>query len=62
MLRLLEPKNYEQALKPLFTRSIPALIPSIAEVEVLRREAIPGRLVTQLLRERTGRPDYWIGL
>ena len=40
MPRLLEQKNYEQQLKPLLTRSVPALIPSIAEVEVLRREAI----------------------
>jgi hypothetical protein len=40
MPRLLEQKNYEPELKPLLTRSIPALIPSIAEVEVLSREAI----------------------
>jgi hypothetical protein len=40
MPRLLQQKTYEQQLKPLLTRSIPALIPSIAEVEILRREAI----------------------
>ena len=37
--RLLEQKNYEQELKPLLMRSIPALIPSIAEcirVKVMR--------------------------
>ena len=38
MPQLLEQKNYQQELKPLLARSIPSLIPSLTEVEVLRRQ------------------------
>jgi len=38
MPQLLEQKNYQQELKPLLVRSISSLIPSITEVEVLRRQ------------------------
>jgi hypothetical protein len=37
---LLEQKKYQEELKPLLVRSIPGLIPSLSEVEVLRKEAI----------------------
>ena len=40
MPRLLEQKNYQQELKPFLLRSISSLIPSVTEVEVLRRQLI----------------------
>ena len=40
MPRLLEQKNYQQELKPLLVKSISSLIPSLTEVEVLRRQLI----------------------
>lgn len=40
MPRLLEQKKYEGDLKPLLVRGVPGLIPSISEVEVLRKEVI----------------------
>jgi hypothetical protein len=40
MPRLLEQKGYEGDLKPLLVRGMPGLIPSLSEVEVLRREAL----------------------
>jgi hypothetical protein len=38
MPQLLEQKNYQQELKPLLVRSISSLIPSLTEVEILRRQ------------------------
>jgi len=38
MPQLLEQKNYQQQLKPFLVRSISSLIPSVTEVEVLRRQ------------------------
>jgi len=38
MPQLLEQKNYQQELKPLLVRSISSLIPTLTEVEVLRRQ------------------------
>ena len=38
MPQLLEQKNYQQELKPLLVKSISALISSLTEVEVLRRQ------------------------
>jgi hypothetical protein len=38
MPQLLEQKKYEQELRPVLVRSISSLIPSITEVEVLRRQ------------------------
>jgi hypothetical protein len=38
MPQLLEQKNYQQELKPLLVRSISSLIPSLTEVDVLRRQ------------------------
>ena len=38
MPQLLEQKNYQQELKPFLVRSISSLIPSLTEVEVLRRQ------------------------
>ena len=38
MPQLLEQKNYQQELKPLMVRSISSLIPTVTEVEVLRRQ------------------------
>jgi hypothetical protein len=38
MPQLLEQKNYQQQLKPLLVRSVSSLIPSVTEVEVLRRQ------------------------
>ena len=38
MPQLLEQKNYQQELKPLLVRSISSLIPTVTEVEVLRRQ------------------------
>jgi hypothetical protein len=38
MPQLLEQKDYQQELKPLLVRSISTLIPSLTEVEVLRRQ------------------------
>ena len=38
MPQLLEQKKYQQELKPLLVRSISSLIPSVTEVEVLRRQ------------------------
>src|SRR5262249_12178929 len=38
MPQLLEQKNYQQELKPLLVRSVSSLIPSVTEVEVLRRQ------------------------
>ena len=40
MPELLEQKNYQQELKPLLVRSIPSLIASLAEVEILRRQVM----------------------
>ena len=38
MPQLLEQKNYQQELKPLMVRSISSLIPTVTEVEVLKRQ------------------------
>ena len=38
MPQLLDQKNYQQELKPFLVRSISSLIPSLTEVEVLRRQ------------------------
>jgi len=38
MPQLLEQKNYQEELKPLLVRSISSLIPTLTEVEVLRRQ------------------------
>ena len=38
MPQLLEQKNYQQELKPLLVRSISSLLPTLTEVEVLRRQ------------------------
>ena len=38
MPQLLEQKNYQQELKPLLVKSISSLIPSLTEVDVLRRQ------------------------
>ena len=38
MPQLLEQKNYQQELKPLLVRSISNLIPSLTEIEILRRQ------------------------
>ncbi|MGA9576831.1 MAG: hypothetical protein WBL40_19750 [Terrimicrobiaceae bacterium] len=38
MPQLLEQKNYQQELKPLMVRSVSSLIPTVTEVEVLRRQ------------------------
>src|SRR6516162_7708281 len=38
MPQLLEQKNYQQQLKSLLVRSVSSLIPSVTEVEVLRRQ------------------------
>ena len=38
MPQLLEEKNYQQELKPLMVRSISSLIPTVTEVDVLRRQ------------------------
>src|SRR6516164_11451709 len=38
MPQLLEQKNYREELKPLLVRSISSLVPSLTEVEVLRRQ------------------------
>ena len=38
MPKLLEQKNYQQELMPLLVRSIASLIPTVTEVDVLRRQ------------------------
>ena len=38
MPKLLEQKNYKQELRPLLVRSISSLIPTVTEVEILRRQ------------------------
>ena len=38
MPKLLEQKNYQQELMPLLVRSITSLIPTVTEVDVLRRQ------------------------
>ena len=38
MPQLLEQKNYQPELKPLLVRSISSLIPSLTEVDVLRKQ------------------------
>ena len=40
MPKLLEQKNYQEELKPLLVRSISSLIPTVTEVEVLRRQVM----------------------
>jgi hypothetical protein len=40
MPQLLEQKKYQQELRPLLARSIASLIPSVTEVEVLRRQVM----------------------
>jgi hypothetical protein len=37
---LLEQKNYQEELKPFLVRSISSLIPTLTEVEVLRRQVM----------------------